>query len=84
MDKKAEGISQIVHGWKEKNELCKRALMLVNFYNVTEVRNRALDLVRMIITVSPNDVMQFVVQVIHTSCFSASSQVRMLFFFCFL
>ena len=75
LDKRSDGINQIILVWKEKNELCKRALMLVNFYNVTEVRSRALELIRMVIIVSPVETMQFVIQVLHTACFSANSQV---------
>jgi hypothetical protein len=75
LDKRTDGIRQIIQSWKEKNELCKRALMLVNFYNVAEVRNKALDLVRMTLLVSPNETMQHVVQIIYASYFASSSQI---------
>ena len=75
LDKRTDGIRQIIQSWKEKNELCKRALMLVNFYNVAEVRNKALDLVRMTLLVSPNETMQHVVQIIYASYFANGSQI---------
>ena len=73
------GIRQIIQAWKEKNELCKRALMLVNFYNISEVRTRALELVRMILSVSPNETLQYVIQLIYASYMSNQSQMCMSF-----
>ncbi len=75
LSKRVNGINQIVQAWKEKNEVCKRALMLVNFYNSIEVRNKALELVRMVIGVSPVETLQIVINVLHAATFSANSQV---------
>lgn len=52
LDKKSDGIKQVVQAWKEKNELCKRLLCLVNFTNTSEVRDKALCLVKKIIIIS--------------------------------
>ena len=81
LNKRNTGINQIIQLWKEKNELCKRALMLVNFYNSIEVRTKALELVRMVICVSPAETLQFVIQVLHNATFSANSQVNIQIFF---
>lgn len=77
LDKRTDGIRQIIQAWKEKNELCKRALMLVNFYNISEVRTRALELVRMILGVSPNETIQYVIQIIYASYTSNQSHIYM-------
>jgi hypothetical protein len=75
LDKRSDGISQIIQAWKEKYEVCKRALHLVNFNNQIEVRSRALDLVRIIVAISPNEVMQFVITLIHSCYFGPSSHI---------
>jgi hypothetical protein len=59
--------------WKEKNELCKRLLFLVNFYNASDVRNKSLDLIRMILLVSPAEIMQNCIQIIYASYFNPNS-----------
>ena len=77
LDKRTEGIKQIIQAWKEKNELCKRALLLVNFFNVSEVRSRALELVRMVLSVSPNETLQYVIQIVYNAYTANQAQVCM-------
>ena len=75
VDKRTDGIRQIIQAWKEKSEVCKRALMLVNFFNTGEIRVRALDLVRMILAVSPNETTLQVLQILYNAYFSSHCQV---------
>lgn len=71
-DKRTDGIRSIVQSWKEKNELCKRLLVLLSFYNSAEVRNRTLELLRMIVSTSPNETLQYLVHLLYTAYFSSA------------
>jgi hypothetical protein len=65
-----------VQAWKEKSEVCKRLLTLVNFNNITAVRVKALELVRSIVCLSPLETLPVVLQTIHASFFmTPSSQI---------
>jgi len=79
LDKRTEGIRQIIQAWKEKSEVCKRSLMLVNFHNSAELRTRALELLRMVLSVSPNETLQYVIQLVWASYTSNQAQICMVY-----
>ncbi len=79
LDKRTDGIRQIIHAWKERTELLKRACMLVNFNNTSDVRNSAMNLIKMILAISPGiESLQYVIQIMYTSYCGGSTSSQLL------
>ncbi|CAF0722648.1 unnamed protein product [Brachionus calyciflorus] len=51
--KKTEGIGQIINNWKEKFDLIKRLIILLNYSTPLVTRNKAIELLKLILDITP-------------------------------
>ena len=50
VERATDGIELVMAAWKEKSDVCKRALLLVNYHQTSELRSAALHLVKQMTT----------------------------------
>lgn len=58
-------LKQQINYWKEKNEVTKRLILLLNFYNNLEIRTNAIELLKLIVKVAPVDIIPALTHQLH-------------------